>query len=102
MYNSRMSLDITQVKKVASLANLPLIEEENEKFAQQLSKFLEYVEELSIVNTDSIKPTFNINSHENVLRPDTEEPGLTQEEALQNAPNKKDGFFISKGVFKGE
>ena len=101
-YNSRMRLSIDQVQKVAKLANLTLTPEEEEKFSDQLSKILGYVEELNAVNTDGVKPTFNVNSNENVLRPDTEESSLTQEEALQNAPNKKDSFFISKGVFKNE
>lgn len=97
-----MRLSIDQVQKVAKLANLTLTPEEEEKFSDQLSKILGYVEELNAVNTDGVKPTFNVNSNENVLRPDTEESSLTQEEALQNAPNKKDSFFISKGVFKNE
>ena len=97
-----MKLDTSQVQKVAKLANLTLTSEEEEKFSEQLSKILGYIEELNEVNTDSVEPTFNIVNRENVLRSDVEETGLTQEEALQNAPNKRDGFFISKGVFKGD
>jgi aspartyl-tRNA(Asn)/glutamyl-tRNA(Gln) amidotransferase subunit C len=97
-----MKLDITQVQKVAKLANLTLTSEEEEKFSEQLSKILGYIEELNAVNTDSVEPTFNVVSKENVLREDFEEVGLTQEEALLNAPVKRDGFFVSKGVFRGE
>ena len=97
-----MKLDIAQVQKVAKLANLRLTPEEEEKFSEQLSKILGYIEELNAVNTDSVEPTFNVVSKENVLREDIEEVGLTQEEALLNAPVKKEGFFVSKGVFKGE
>ena len=32
-------------------------------------------------------------SLENVLREDKVEPSLSQEEALANAPDKKDGYF---------
>lgn len=105
-----MKLDIAQVKKVAKLANLTLTSEEEEKFSDQLSKILDYIEELNAVDTSSVKPTFNVVSNVNVLREDVEEVSLSQEEALQNAPNeqssrsraKKDGFFISKGVFNNE
>ena len=97
-----MKLDITQVQKVAKLANLKLTLEEEEKFSDQLSKILVYVEELNAVNTDSVEPTFNVVSRENVLRADIEETGLAQEDALMNALVKKNGFFVSKGVFKGE
>src|SRR3990167_6966644 len=97
-----MKLDIVQVQKVAKLANLSLISEEEEKFSEQLSKILGYIEELNAVNTDSVEPTFNVVSRENVLREDVEEVELSQDEALQNAPVKKDGFFVSKGVFREE
>ncbi len=97
-----MRLTYEQVQKVAKLANLTLTKEEEEKFSEQLSKILGYVEELNAVDTETIKPTFNITSKENVFREDIEEVSLTQDEALLNASNKKDGFFISKGVFKNE
>ena len=97
-----MKLDITQVKKVAKLANLTLTPKEEEKFSNQLSNILGYIEELNSVDTSDIPPTFNVVSKENVLREDREEVGLTQEEALSNAPVKKEGFFVSKGVFKNE
>ena len=97
-----MKLDITQVKKVAKLANLTLTPKEEEKFSNQLSNILGYIEELNSVDTSDVPPTFNVVSKENVLREDREEVGLTQEDALSNAPVKKEGFFVSKGVFKNE
>lgn len=97
-----MRLNTAQVQKVAKLANLTLTPDEEEKYAEQLSKILDYIDELNSVNTEGIQPTFNVISRDNVFRSDTAEPGLTQEEALLNAPVKKDGFFVSKGVFKNE
>ena len=105
-----MKLDIAQVQKVAKLANLKLTPQEEEKFASQLSNILDYIEELNSVDTSSIEPTFNVTGKENVLREDIEKVGLSQEEALLNASNehssrsraKKDGFFVSKGVFNEE
>jgi len=89
------------VKKVAKLANLQLTPEEEEKYSGQLSKILEYVEKLNEVNTDNIEPTYNVSGLSNVLRPD--EVGdctITQKDAISNAPKKKDGFIITKGVFE--
>lgn len=97
-----MQLNSEQVKKVAKLANLSLTSEEEEKFSDQLSKILDYIEELNSVDTSSVQPTFNVIDKANVLREDSEDLSLSQEEALANAPQKKDGFFISKGVFKNE
>lgn len=97
-----MKLSKDQVKKVAKLANLNLTSEEEEKFSQQLSKILGYIEELNSVDTSSVEPTFNVISKANVLREDIDEVGLSQEEALANSPSKKDGFFATKGVFNDE
>lgn len=97
-----MRLDIAQVQKVAKLADLKLTPEEEEKFSGQLSKILDYIEELNRVDTLGVEPCFNVVNKENVLREDVEEVGLSQEEALANAPVKKYGFFVSAGVFKEE
>lgn len=94
-----MLLTALQVQKVAKLANLTLTPIEEEKFSGQLSKILDYIEELNRVDTLGVEPTFNVVNNANVFREDIDETGLTQEEALMNAQVKKEGFFVSKGVF---
>ena len=94
-----MSLTKEEVKKVAKLANLPLSEEEEELFAEQLSKIIGYVDLLGKVDTKDIGPTYNTSPNKNITREDIPSKSLTQEEALSNSSNKKDGFFVTKGVF---
>lgn len=95
-----MKLTTDQVKKVAKLANLPLISEEEELYCEQLSKILDYIDKLNEVKTSSVEPTFNVTGRFNVIAEDKVQPSLSQEEALKNAPNKKDGMFVTKGVFE--
>lgn len=97
-----MQLSSDQVKKVAKLANLNLTPQEEEKFSEQLSKILDYVDELNSVDTSAVEPTFNVSGRENILREDIAQTGLTQEEAVSNASVKRDGFFVSRGVFNNE
>ncbi len=97
-----MKLTSDQVKKVAKLANLPLSNEEKEKYADQLSNILDYIEQLNKVDTSNVEPTFNVTGQANVMREDTTAPCLSQEEALSNAPKKKNGMFETKGVFEEE
>lgn len=109
-----MKLSLEQVKKVAKLANLNLSEKEESLYFEQLSKILDYVDQLNQVDTSSslssassslrvedlgVEPTFNVSGLNNVMREDNTGESLTQEEALSNAPVKKDGMFITKGVF---
>lgn len=94
-----MKLTSDQVKKVAKLANLPLTSEEEEKYSEQLSAILGYFEKLNEVDTSEVEPTFNVTGQSNVMREDITAPCLPQEEALSNAPKKKDSMFETKGVF---
>ena len=102
-----MKLTRDQVKHVAKLANLPLTGEEEEKYSEQLSKILEYVDQLDEVDTSSVEPTFNVTGQSNVMREDETVVSLSQEDALSNAPQKKEGppageagMFVTKGVFE--
>lgn len=104
-----MKLTSDQVKKVAKLANLPLTPEEEEKYSEQLSKILDYIEQLNEVDTSLgdeptsyVEPTFNVTGQSNVMREDEIVPCLTQEEALSNAAKKKNNMFETKGVLEEE
>ena len=95
-----MNLTLDQVKHVAKLANLPLTSEEEEKYAEQLSKILDYIEQLNSVDTSDVEPTFNVTGQANVMRKDETAGCLSQEGALLNAPKKKNDMFETKGVFE--
>lgn len=97
-----MGLSRDQVKHVAKLANLPLTNEEEKKYSEQLSKILDYIEQLDLVDTLDVEPTFNVTGQSSVFREDTTAICLSQEETLSNAPKKKDGMFETKGVFEEE
>ena len=100
------------VKHVAKLANLPLTSEEEEKYSEQLSAILGYFEKLNEVDTNNVEPTFNVTGQANAMREDETAGCLSQEEALSNAPKKKNGpsatlsvalragMFETKGVFE--
>ena len=89
------------VKKVAKLANLPLTNEETNKFEKQLEETLSYIESLKEIDTDKMDPTNQVTGLENVLREDTAKPSLSQKDALQNAKTHN-GFFKVKGILNNE
>jgi aspartyl-tRNA(Asn)/glutamyl-tRNA(Gln) amidotransferase subunit C len=95
---SKITSDTT--KKVARLANLPLTTEQEQIFTDQLSKIVDYIDQLNSVDTSSVEPTYNTTGLENILRNDEIEESLPQDEALANATNKKDGLFLTKGIFE--
>lgn len=91
-----MKLTKDQVKHVARLANLPLTAEEEELYSQQLSKILDYINQLNQVDTSNVEPTFNVCGQENIVRKDETKASLSQEETLSNVSKKQDGFFVTK------
>lgn len=94
--------DITKedVKHVADLARLAISDEEADKFTNQLSKIIGYAELLNELDTDDIEPTTHVLDFKNVLRKDEPIEWITQEEALKNAPDKKDGHFRVPSVME--
>lgn len=94
-----MALSKDQVKHVAKLANLPLTDQEEEKYSGQLSKILDYIDQLNQVDTSDVEPTFNVSGQSNVIREDTTSLCLSQQDSLSNTSQKKNGFFVTKGVF---
>ena len=97
-----MKLTKDQVKHVAKLASLPLTFEEEEKYSEQLSQILEYVDQLNEVDTSNVEPTFNVSGQNTVECEDTTNASFSEEEALLNTSQKKNGMFVTKGVFEDE
>lgn len=83
-----MTVDDEEVRHVAQLARVDLDDEEAERFAGQFAEILEHFEALDEVPEVDPDPELA-----NVMRPDEVEQGLTQEEALRNAPETEDGYF---------
>lgn len=88
-----MKIDREQVQHVAKLARLALTPEETERFAEQLSEILSYVEKLNEIDTSGVEPTSHVLSLSNVLREDRARPSLSTDQALANAPEREGAFF---------
>ena len=81
------------VRHVAELARVDLDDEEVDRFAEQFADILDYFETL-----DEVPEVDREADLVNVMRPDEEHEGLSQEEALQNAPESEDGYFKGPNV----
>ncbi|MCT2536815.1 Asp-tRNA(Asn)/Glu-tRNA(Gln) amidotransferase subunit GatC [Aquibacillus koreensis] len=82
-----------QVKHVAHLARLALSDEEVEKMTKQLGDIITYAELLNELDTDNVEPTTHVLELKNVMRKDEPREWIKSEDALKNAPDKKDGQF---------
>jgi aspartyl-tRNA(Asn)/glutamyl-tRNA(Gln) amidotransferase subunit C len=75
------------------LARLGLEPGDEEFYADQLSGILAHIDRLQQLDTEDIPPTAQVVEVANRLREDEPRPGLSQAEALANAPAAVDGFF---------
>lgn len=87
-----MKLTTDEIKHVANLARLELSEEEVEKYGNQLSDVLSYIDQLREVDVEGIEPTAQVTGLVNVLREDKVEDWDKEEveKALKEAPGLDD------------
>lgn len=90
-----MSLTISkeEVEHVAKLARLSISEEEKDLLSKQLSGILAYIGKLNELDTKGVEPLSHVTDIKNVFREDEVRESLSEDLALGNAPDKKDGFF---------
>lgn len=81
------------VRHVAHLARLTVSDEEVAMFSRQLSAVLEYVARLDELDTSGVPPTAHPLPLSNVLRDDVVGQCVTNEAALENAPEAQAGMF---------
>ncbi len=88
-----MSLTCEDVTYVADLARLELSEAETLTMAKALGVVLDYAETLSQLDTAKVRPTEHVLPMQNVFRRLELQTGLSNEEALANAPESEAGCY---------
>ncbi len=86
-------MDKETVKHVATLSRLAMSDTELDRFTEQVSAILDYIDKLNQLDTTTIEPMSHALALKNVFRPDEPGPSLPQEKALENAPEREVGFF---------
>jgi aspartyl-tRNA(Asn)/glutamyl-tRNA(Gln) amidotransferase subunit C len=86
-------IDREQVHKVAHLARLELTNEEETEFTTQLGSMLDYFEQLSELDTSTVKPTTRAIEVPNVTRLDELQSFADREAILSGAPDQEGDFF---------
>mgnify|MGYP001617368899 FL=1 len=94
------SMNSSIVHYVAKLATIPVTAEEEKKLADGFTKTLTVVDELKKVNTTNVEPTHQVSGLINVFRKDVVDMDrmFTQEQALANASQSHNGFFVVEQI----
>lgn len=96
-------IDINEAKKLAKLSRLEFTEEELNNFVLEFDKTLEYVQQISSVNTTGIDLKEKTINAKTQLRADQVVESFSQEDIIKNAPSSEDGaFLVPTTVEEGE
>jgi aspartyl-tRNA(Asn)/glutamyl-tRNA(Gln) amidotransferase subunit C len=88
-----MKIDLNTVKKISHLARLEFDKVGAEKIQKDMTQILDWVEQLSEVDTDGIEPITTMSSEVNVMREDVVGEHLSHEAGLLNAPQRDSDYF---------
>jgi aspartyl-tRNA(Asn)/glutamyl-tRNA(Gln) amidotransferase subunit C len=81
------------VEYVAHLSRLELSPGQADTYTAQLDRILEYMDKLNMLDTTGIEPTTHAIPLVDVMRSDEVSKGLSVEESVGNAPERRDSFF---------
>ncbi len=88
-----MKVTKEDLQNVAVLSRLAIPVDQEDKYIGQMDKILTYMDNLSELDTENVKPTTYALPMQNVFRKDEVKASLDREAALANAPLKEDGYF---------
>ncbi len=88
-----MSLDKATVANIARLARLRVPESELDSLAKELSRILDWMEQLNEVDTERVPPMAHVAAMKLKRRADKVTEGERREDVLANAPDEREGFF---------
>jgi len=95
-----MSVDKNIVAKIANLARIKVGEDELAPLVGELNNILDWVEQLSEVDTDGVAPMTSVVEVNLPRREDQVSDGGYRDELLANAPTSEHGFFAVPKVIE--
>lgn len=92
------SVTTDTVKSVSKMIRIFIPDSELDVYLDNLQTSLEPAKVFSELDTENIQGTSQTINTKNVLREDKSEESLTQDQALSNAKDSKNGYFVVKKV----
>ncbi len=88
-----MALDIATVRRIARLARIRVPEDDLPVMAEELSRIMDWIEQLNAVDTSNVEPMTSVAGMRLPQRPDVVSDGGIPEKVLANAPDRVGNFF---------
>jgi len=88
-----MKIDIKVIEKLSALSKLKFSKNETDLISEDLSKMLDFINQLKEVDTVGVVPLIHMNEEINNWREDQLDQMLGQTKALENSPVKDATYF---------
>ena len=88
-----MNINQNVISKLARISKLKFNEDEMKLISNDLSKMLDFINQLQDLDTEGIDPLIHMNEEINNWREDKVQGMISQEEALSNSPVKDGTYF---------
>ena len=88
-----MALDIATVRRIAHLARIRVPEDELPVMAEELSRIMDWIEQLNAVDTSNVAPMTSVAEMRLPQREDAVTDGGVPEKVLANATDRVGNFF---------
>ncbi len=88
-----MKINKEIITKLSSLSKLKFNNEETELISEDLSKMVNFINQLKEIDTEGVEPLIHMNEEINNWREDKLGEVLDQKKALSNSPNKDSTYF---------
>jgi len=95
-----MSVDLATVRHIAHLARISISDEDAKNMEGDLNNILQWVEQLSEVDTDGVEPMTSVVRMEMKKRDDVVNDGGYAEKIVHNAPAYEETFFMVPKVIE--
>jgi len=83
------------IKKIAKLSRISITDDEVEKFGGEISKIMDWIDQLSEVNTEGVKPIAGVGGYNLRYREvDEVTDGDKRDDVLANAPTSQFGCYV--------
>lgn len=89
-----MNINEETIHKVANLARIEINAAEVDGLIDEMSKILTFMEKLNELDTDNIEPLVYMNETHNVWRADIAKTEISVEDAVKNAAEHNERFFL--------
>lgn len=95
-----MSIDESEVRRIADLARLGIDDADVGRYADELSRILDFVRQLDAADTDGVAPMAHPLDVHQRLRPDEVTEGDRRDEFLSLAPDEAGGLYLVPRVIE--